>query len=400
VPERLTDKTTEKQLRGLAPPGRGNRVVYDETVKGFGCRITAAGARSFILNYRASGRERRITIGSSPDWPLKTAREHARSLKRRIDMGEDPMQARNEERSARTVAQLCDAFEAEHLPSRRATTREDYRSLIRLYIRPRFGNLKVSAVRHVDIAALHREIAKRAPYRANRMLAVISVMMAQAVKDGWRPDNPASGVAKAHEEKRERFLAPAEIARLAEALARHPEKISANAIRLLMLTGARRGEVLRATWDQFDLSTGIWNKPSSSTKQRRGHRVPLSAPALALLADMRREVVASCPLVFPSAKTSRPLTEIRRTWTSVCRIAGLTGVRLHDLRHSYASVLASSGLSLHSVGALLGHTQPRTTARYSHLYDDTLRAATERVGAVVTGASKPEGKVMPLGRRA
>ena len=399
MPERLADRTTEKQLRELAPPDSGNHVVYDEAVKGFGCRITAAGARSFVLNYRASGRERRITIGSSPDWALKTAREHARSLKRRIDMGEDPMQARDEERSARTVAQFCDVFEAEHLPTRRTTTREDYRSLIRLYIRPRFGNLKVSAVRHVDIAALHREIAKRAPYRANRMLAVFSVMMAQAVKNGWRPDNPASGVAKAHEEKRERFLTPAEIARLAEALAMHPEKISANAIRLLMLTGARRGEVLGATWDQFDLSTGIWNKPSSSTKQRRGHRVPLSAPALALLADMRREVVANCPLVFPSAKTSRPLTEIRRTWTSVCKIAGLMGVRLHDLRHSYASVLASGGLSLHIVGALLGHTQPRTTARYSHLYDDTLRAATERVGAVVTGASKPEGKVMPLGRR-
>ncbi len=398
MPERLTDRTTEKQLRELAPPDRGHKIVYDETVKGFGFRITAAGARSFVLNYRVAGRERRITIGSSPDWTFKAARELGKLLKRRIDMGEDPMRGRDEERAALTIAQLCDVFEAEHLPSRRATTREDYRSLMRLYIRPHFGSMKVGALRHTDVAALHREIAKRAPYRANRMLAVLSVMMARAVKEGWRPDNPASGVAKAHEEKRERFLAPAEIARLTEALAAHPEKMSSNAVRLLLLTGARRGEVLSATWEQFDLSAGVWSKPSASTKQRRAHRVPLSAPARALLADMQREAVPGCPLVFPSSKTSRPLTEIKRTWASVCKTAGLASVRLHDLRHSYASVLASSGLSLHIVGALLGHTQPRTTARYSHLYDEVLRAATERVGAIVTG--KPDGTVVPIGKPA
>ena len=268
----------------------------------------------------------------------------------------------------------------------------------------------MAALLHKDIAVLHREIAKRAPYRANRLVAVLSVMMAKAIKEGMRDDNPTKGIERAHEEKRERFLSPAEIARLADALAAHPEKISANAIRLLLLTGARRGEVLSATWTQFDVTAGAWIKPSSHTKQKRVHRVPLSAPALSLLADMRREAEDGCPYVFPSMKMSKvakgttpavyePLTEIKRTWASVCETAGLTGVRLHDLRHSYASVLASAGLSLPIVGALLGHSQPRTTARYSHLYDDVLRAATERVGAIVTGVGSTDREAVSFAHR-
>ena len=323
------------------------------------------------------------------------------------------MQDRADQRAEKTIADLCESFEKEYLPARRASTAEDYKSLIRLYIRPRFGKLKVAALMHRDIAALHREIARRAPYRANRLAAVLSVMMAKAIKEGMRTDNPTKGIERAHEEKRERFLSPVEIVRLAEALAAHPETISANAIRLLLLTGARRGEVLAATWDQFDLAAGVWIKPSSHTKQKKVHKVPLSAPALALLADMRRAAEADCPYVFPSTKMSKaakgntpaayePLTEIKRTWVSVCRTAELKAVRLHDLRHSYASVLASVGLSLPIVGALLGHTQPRTTARYAHLYDDVLRAATERVGAIVTGAGNSTGSdVVPIaGRRA
>jgi integrase len=403
----MADRLTDSDVRKIPPPATGNKVTYDSDVTGFGVRVTSAGARAFVLNYRASGRERRITIGGFPDWSVKAARERAKTLKRQIDLGEDPMAQRHEERGAKTVADLCDLYVAEYLPARRATTQEDYRGLIRLYIRPEFGKMKVEALTHRDIAKLHRQIAQRAPYRANRMAAVLSTMIGLAIKEGWRTDNPTQGIERAEEEKRERFLSPEEIVRLADALAAHPEKISAHAIRLLLLTGARRSEALTATWDQFDLSAGVWTKPSAHTKQKKVHRVPLSAPAMALLADMRKEAVPGCSYVFPSAKTSKsgtgnvppsyePLTEIKRTWSSVCKTAGITGVRLHDLRHSYASVLASGGLSLHIVGALLGHTQPRTTARYAHLYDDVLRAATERVGAVVTGAPKAGAEVTSI----
>jgi integrase len=403
----MAERLTDSQVKSIEAPARGNRITYDTDVKGFGVRVTSAGARAFVLNYRTARRERRITIGSFPDWSVKSARDAAKTLKRRIDQGEDPMQDRAEKRDAKSIAELCDRFEEDYLPARRTSTAEDYKSLIRLYIRPNFGKLKVAALCHADVAALHREIAKRAPYRANRLLAVLSVMMAEAIKEGMRDDNPTKGIERAHEERRERFLSPDEIARLAEGLAAHPEKISASAILLMLLTGARRGEVLAATWDQFDGGAGAWVKPSSHTKQKKAHRVPLSAPALALIADMRRESKAGCPYVFPSAKTSfaanesspatcQPLTEVRRTWASVCKTAGLDGVRLHDLRHSFASVLASAGLSLPIVGALLGHSQPRTTARYAHLYDDVLRAATERVGAVVTRIGKPGAEVSPL----
>jgi len=152
--------------------------------------------------------------------------------------------------------------------------------------------------------------------------------------------------------------------------------------------------VLSSTWDQFDLTEGVWTKPSSHTKQKSEHRVPLSAPARKLLADMRADAEALAiekgrevsPFVFPArGGVLRPMTEIKKTWAALCKAAKIDGVRVHDLRHSYASMLASADLSLPVIGALLGHTQPGTTARYAHLFDDPLRAATERVGAIVTG---------------
>src|SRR5262249_51417698 len=155
-----------------------------------------------------------------------------------------------------------------------------------------------------------------------------------------------------------------------------------------------RSEVLGVTWDQFDLEeTGVWVKPSAHTKQKREHRVPLSAPARLLLAEMKTAAQQRAAekkrepsrYVFPARVGDGPMVEIKNAWAAVCKAAELLDVRLHDLRHTYASVLASAGLSLPVIGALLGHTQPGTTARYSHLYDDPLRAATERVGAIVTG---------------
>jgi len=199
-------------------------------------------------------------------------------------------------------------------------------------------------------------------------------------------------------------------------LQEHSEPISANAIKLLMLTGARRSEVLGATWDMFDLENGIWTKPSAHTKQRRLHRVPLSAPALELLRTIQRSAKATAkasgqpmsPYVFPSAD-GRPLTDIKRSWISICQRAGLAKpvvrigrngkpvskvgnsvwqptVRLHDLRHSFASILVSAGASLPLIGQMLGHTQVQTTQRYAHLFDEPLRQAAETVGTAFLDA--------------
>jgi integrase len=214
------------------------------------------------------------------------------------------------------------------------------------------------------------------------------------------------GIERAPEQKRQRYLSPAEIIRLSAALADHPERGSANAVRLLLLTGARRGEVLSATWDQIDLAGGVWTKPAATTKQKRDHRIPLSAPALQLLVEMKagadtenerrtRCELTPVPFLFPG-KDGRPQGDFKHFWAAVCRTAEIEGVRVHDLRHTHASILASLGLSLPIIGALLGHTQAATTHRYAHLMDDPLRAATDRLGAVVTGAGQTGGDVVPI----
>ena len=224
----MAEKLSDKGVRDMQPPpprlvkGKptpDNRITYDLEVKGFGVRVTSAGARAFILNYRAAGRERRITIGGFPDWTVNAARDHARMLKRRIDVGEDPMQDRHEERQDRheeraapTLNDLADRFEKEHMVKRRPSTRRDYLGILKRHIRPRLGKVKVADLRHSDIDKLHRAIAKTAPYQANRTVAVLSKMLNLAIKWELRADNPVKGIEREPEQKRERFLTPAELA--------------------------------------------------------------------------------------------------------------------------------------------------------------------------------------------
>ena len=387
----MAEKITDKLVNALLPPPKGNRITYDTDVKGLGLRITAAGARSFILNYRINGRERRYTIGAYPDWSVKAARDEAKALKRRIDLGHDPMGERHAEREAPTVADLCDRYVEEHLPKKRPLSQRDDRKMINRFVRPKLGRLKVANVRHADIDGLHRSL-RSTPYQANRVIALLSKMFALAIKWDWRSDNPAKGIEKYSEEHRERYLSQDELARLTAALAEYPNQTAANAIRLLLLTGARKGEVLSATWGQFDLEAGVWTKPSAHTKQKKLHRVPLSAPAMLLLSGMKAN--AASDHVFTGRAPGEPLQDIKGAWETIRKAANIEDVRVHDLRHTYASILASAGLSLPIVGALLGHTQPATTARYAHLYDEPLRKATDTVGAIVTGQKPAE--VVPL----
>ncbi|MBB6254115.1 tyrosine-type recombinase/integrase [Nitrospirillum iridis] len=446
-------KLTERVVKGLEPPASGNRITYDSDVTGFGARVTALGKVSFILNYRADGgRERRITIGSWPDWPVEKARSQAKELKRQVDLGEDPMGDRHARRAAPTVQDLAERYQGEHLPKKRpGSAKEDERNM-RVHVLPRLGRMKVADVRFSDVDRLHQDISRTAPYAANRVLSLLSKMFNLAIKWEMRTDNPVRGVDKNAEEKRKRYLAGAELIALTEVLQTHRERSSANVVRLLLLTGARRGEVLSARWDQFDLTSGLWVKPGATTKQKTEHRVPLSAPARQLLAEMRAqaEKVAPAnrsPFVFPGDMPSKPMKDISSFWRAVTELAsvnlfaaqpetdagrlvavlqaklgrlpsyeewlesarlewagrpgeaipaGLTDVRVHDLRHTYASILVSAGLSLPIIGALLGHTQAQTTARYAHLMDDPLRAATERVGAVVGAATQPTTNVINL----
>jgi len=402
--QRLTDAV----VKSLPLPEKGNKVHYDGDLPGFGVRVTAAGARAFVLNYRTrTGRERRYTIGSFPAWKTAAARKEAEELKRQIDTGADPVGELKAEREAPTVAKMIERFEEEHLPKLRPGTATDYRTLWKLHILPVMRHLKVVEVRFEDVDALHRKMTKAGHrYQANRAVALLSKMFNLAIRWGWRADNPASGIERNSEEKRERYLSAAEIRSLADALNGLEDAQAANIIRLLMLTGARRGEVLAARWEQFDLTNGVWTKPSAMTKQKKTHRVPLSAPARQLLADLRKEAPKDAEFVFPGRHEGHR-QEIKRAWATACIAAGICEevvekrakgrevivqkptARIHDLRHSYASVLAGAGMSLPIIGALLGHTQPATTQRYAHLLDDPLRQATERAGSVMS--AKDEG---------
>jgi integrase len=347
---------------------------------------------------KATGRERRYTIGNPPEWSVAGAREEAKRLKREVDSGGDPLNELEEIRSAPTVADLCGKFEAEHVDKLRAQTQADYRRAIRNDIVPALGKLKVAAVDFEDVERLHRKITQRAPTQANRTLAVLSKMFALAIKWRRRPDNPCKGVERNREDARKRYLKPDELGRLTKALAEYPDQDAADIFRLLLLTGARRGEVRSATWDQFDLEEGVWIKPAAATKQKQRHEVPLNAPARQLLARRLSKRDAS-PWVFPG-RSAHHRINLDRSWRLICKTAGITGLRIHDLRHSYASTLASAGVSLHTIGALLGHTQPQTTHRYAHLFDDPLRKATERAGAILAPKTKSEGKVTKFPVRA
>jgi integrase len=394
-------RLTDALIKRLPAPDRGNRITYDDVVKGFGIRVTEAGGRAFILNYRrkADGRERRVTIGSFPDWSTTAAREEAKRLKREVDGGADPIGEHQAERAAATVADLCARFIEDYLPRKRPWTQFGYRQQITTDILPKLGMMKVAAVSVADIDAFHRQISKRAPTHANRVLAVLSKMFSLAIRWGLRSDNPCKGIERNQEQKRHRYLTGPELARLATALDELRDQGAANAVRLLLLTGARRGETLAAKWADIDLEAKVWTKPGATTKQKTLHRIPLSDAACRLLAEMREQAGDDATWLFPAPKNDGHRTDIREAWDALRKSAKIPDVRTHDLRHSYASILASSGLSLPVIGALLGHTTPTTTHRYAHLFDDPLRAAVERAAAVITG--RPAADVVPIkgGRR-
>ncbi|MBF0327226.1 MAG: site-specific integrase [Alphaproteobacteria bacterium] len=370
------------------PPGLGHR--HERCPRACGVQPGRSGVsdRLFFSGASVGGRQRRITIGSYPDWSVAAARTEAGNLKREVDLGNDPMGERHADRAAPTMRDLWDRYKRDHLPRKAARSQADETMMWEKLVLPILGKHKVTDVTHTDIEALHRDITTQrgTPVRANRVIELVRRAFNLATRWEWVEKNPASGQQRNPEEKRQRYLSPEELSRLSTALEAHHEPISADAIRMLMLTGARKSEVLEATWEMFDLDAGVWTKPSAHTKQRKEHRVPVSANALTLLKRIRE--TADGPYVFPGKGGDHPLTDVKRSWAAVCKVAGITGARIHDLRHSFASPLASGGVSLPMIGAMLGHTQVQTTQRYAHLYDEPLRAAADHVGKAIDMAGK------------
>ncbi len=399
-----TPRLSDKLIATLDRPEGGRRYVihYDRDLPGFGVRIMANGKASFVLNYRVDGRERRYTIGSTAEWSTGAARKRAAELRQDIRTGRDPLAEREGARAAPTVNNLLDRYLAEHVRLKnRPTSAGNTERLVNRLIRPALGRLKVAAVRFADIDGLHRKVTRDCgPYMANRVLAALSKTFSLAIRWQMRTDNPCRGVERNSEPPRRRYLSEDEIARLAgvlddyEAMGQRAQTVAI--IKLLLLTGARCGETLSATWDQFDLERGIWTKPAAATKQKTEHRVPLSQAAVGLLSALPR----TGPHVFPGRAGHAHQQRLNRAWETIRTMAGIPDVRIHDLRHSFASQLVGAGLSLRIVGEMLGHTQAATTQRYAHLADHPLRDAAERAAELLDAASKRPRVVVPLrGRR-
>jgi len=373
-------------IKNLPLPSHGYKIYKDCDQKGFGIRVTANGAKTFTLTYTLHGRERRMSIGDFPTWTTVAAREQAKELRRMVDSGTDPLQQKQDKTNAPTVRTLWEYYAKTHLPTLSKHSQVDQQSMFKNYILPAMGTTKLTDVKYHQIQSLHASFNGRV--RGNRILEVVRKAFNLAVRLEWIAKNPCQGIKWNHEEPRHRYLTQDEIKRLFEVLAVRGDDLSAAAVKLLILTGARRGELLRATWSQFDLTEAVWVKPSSHTKQKREHRIPLSEEAVQLLRRIKKG--SKDKFVFPGRWGNEHQTDLKKFWDAVRTEAGITDVRLHDLRHTYASILVSSGASLPMIGAMLGHTQPSTTARYAHLFDKPLRAATEQVSQFLKAASEVE----------
>src|SRR5262249_30417963 len=391
----------------------GARMWWDDDPKatGFGVRSYPGGGKSFFIDYRLDGRQRRFTIGPFPRWSVTAAREEAKDLRKQIDRGVDPAGDKRERRTAPTVQDLIDRYIADHLPKKSIPQpRIGDEMKILVEIGDKLGkHTKVADVHGGDIAEMHRRITESGrPVRANRILGIASKMFSLSLvpKAGetlpWRnavQGNPCKGIARNREEARERYFSKAELERIAGAL-NDFRGDAADCMRLIILTGCRPGEAMQAQWSEFDKEPEYWIKPSAHTKQRREHKLPLSPPAVELIKRLRKKRKGK--FVFPGDVAGQHLQTLAHVWDHVCEHAQLAkdekgrAARPYDLRHTFASVGAGGGRSLPIIGRLLGHTQPRTTQRYAHLADDPLREAAEKITTVITGAGKPGAEVRQI----
>jgi integrase len=372
-----------KRIVDAAQPER--YVIWDSTLKGYGLRVEPSGTKTFLVRYRVARRKRFLAIGRFGHLTPEQARALAQAALADVRRGSDPAEERRSERAAITVDELARRFLAEHVgPKRKGTTAVHYRSLIERYVLPKHGPRKAHDFARCDLARLHLSMRDH-PYQANRLLAVVASMYSFAERLGLVADGckPAARIERFPEARRERFLTTEELARLGEAFRRFENdgrfRGGIAALRLLLFTGARLREILHLRWEHVDMERGLLFLPDSKTGKKT---IFLNAPALEVLRSLER--VGDC--VIPGADPSLPRADLKKPWAAVTEAATLPGLRIHDLRHSFASVGAGAGLGLPIVGKLLGHMQASTTNRYAHLDADPVRRAADAIGAAISAA--------------
>ena len=319
-------------------PAQGAEVVvWDTALPGFGVRVKPTGVRSYIIQYRdrTTGTSKRMTIGQHGALlTFDQAKKQARGILADALRGQDPVGERRAVRRAPNMADLAsDYLERHAVPKKRPKSVRDDRAMLENVILPAIGTNKVASIERRDIESMHLRMSDR-PYQANRLLALLSKMLNLSVEWGWRRDNPAKGIQRYREEKRDRWLTDEELSRLVRVLEEHPNMRAANAVRIQLLTGARMGEVLKAERKDFDLDRGVWTKPSHHTKQKRREHVPLSPTARALVSTIVAQADPGSPHLFPGRAPGKPLRDIKKFWATVMRDARIENYRRHDNRHT------------------------------------------------------------------
>ncbi|MSP83089.1 MAG: DUF4102 domain-containing protein [Alphaproteobacteria bacterium] len=421
-----TVRLTKRRVEEVTPEGR-DLYLFDSEVHGFGLRVRSSGVKSYFLQFRqgAGGRRAnkvRYTIGRhGQPWTVEQARRHAKTLLAQAKTGTDPVIARNTERAAMTVAELCDLYLAKVptlvLPQRgrpkKASTLAIDRGRIVRHIVPLLGNKRVRDLTSRDIERFQERVAAgetkadvktgkhgRARVTGGRGTAARTVglfggILSFAVKERIRADNPVRGVTRYSDTKRERYLSGEELTRLGDALAavETERPVPVAAIRFLALTGLRLSEALTLQWEHIDAELGCLRLPDSKTGARV---VMLGAPALALLAVQPK--LEGNPFVFPGERRGHHFVGLPKIWRKVRERAKLDGLRMHDLRHGFASVAAAGGNGVFIVGKLLGHADPKSTHRYVHLADSPVKAAADRTAETISARmqGKPSREIVVL----
>jgi integrase len=393
--------TTRLSKRSVdsAQAGARDTFLWDSDLSGFGLKVTPAGRKSYVCQYRLGGGRRgivkRYTIGShgSP-WTVEQARGEARRLLGLAATGTDPAAVRRDERAAATIAELCDLYLAEGCATKKPSTLATDRGRIERHIKPLLGSRKVRTLTRAHVQRFLQDVAtgktaidvktgrrgraivKGGKGTATRTVGLLGGILTFAVDSGIVKENVARGVRRFPDRKSERFLSEKELSdlghalRAAEASGRNQHALAI--IKLLVFTGARRGEIASLQWREVDFDMGVLRLPDSKTGQKL---ILLNPPAAAVLADTAR--IGNSRFVFPGTHGEGHFVGVSKVWRKVRDAAALPTLRLHDLRHSFASVAVAGGASLPIIGALLGHSDPATTQRYAHLSDDPLRRVSE-----------------------
>lgn len=382
-------KLTKRVVEAAIPKDK-EFYVWDSDIPGLGLRVLPSGRRQYIVQYRAGRRSRRLSLGPSTILSAEQARSQAICILADVRSGNDPAEDRDENRKALLVRELAERFDEQHISVRlKAMTAQEYRRALKKIILPKLGQLAIKNVTRADIARLHHDLRSR-PYQANRCLAIISKMFNVAELWGLRPDgtNPTRHIPKYPERPRARFLDIEEIKHLGNVLREmEAERLvmpsAALAVRLLLYTGCRLSEIMTLKWEYVDPEGAALHLPDSKTGAKTVH---LGRAAVELLE--KAPAIVGNPWVITGTLPSSRLNELQHSWRRIRARAGLHDVRIHDLRHTFASTAVAAGQSLPMIGKLLGHTQVQTTARYAHLASAPVKGAAEVVSNLLEHALK------------